>query len=175
MKRIEVPDADLEHENAAKEEKELRKNPEIFKVCAELGHSKLKTRTLARGTIPSQPESATLRAETEAAKSASDAIKVGPGAAAQDGLRPAGTLTGALTGHLGWLFELFEFGAAVAVQLLMLAQTGVTYLLLRWRHRRSTIPPGLVPLQPIKVSTHVRVRFILLVTGLAVSLRSLRS
>ena len=47
---------------------------------------------------------------------------------------------------------LFQFVAAVAVQLLMLSQAGATYLLLRWRHRPGTaaaaaaVPPGLVPL-----------------------------
>ena len=51
-----------------------------------------------------------------------------------------------------WALWFFQFTAAIAVQLLMLAQAGATYLLLRWRHRPGTaaaaraVPPGLLPL-----------------------------
>ena len=36
--------------------------------------------------------------------------------------------------------------AAVAVQAFMLLQAGITYVLLRWRHRHHPFPSGLSPL-----------------------------
>ena len=54
----------------------------------------------------------------------------------------------------------FQLSAAVVVQLLMLTQAGLTYLLLRWRYRPGTnaakaaVPRGLIPLDSAVIATN---------------------
>jgi len=54
----------------------------------------------------------------------------------------------------------FLYIAAYLVQAFMLCQAGLTYLLLRWRHRNSPIPPGLCPLDTRALGANSRLSII---------------
>ena len=51
-----------------------------------------------------------------------------------------------LSATMGLIGDALLFAGAVAVQLLMLVQSGFTYLLLLRRNRQTSCPPGLYPL-----------------------------